>query len=178
MTQKLPVDCFEWGKPSKFTSDFIKDYDEKSSTVYVFDVDVDYPESLHDLHGDLPFLPEKIKINKIDKLIYNLYAKNNYVVHASLLKQALNHGLILIKVHRVISFNQEAWMKDYIITNIEERKKADSEFKKDFYKLMCNAVFGKSMEQVTNSSVKWGHLVPNGVGLFQILNHVKTIKNH
>ena len=73
-----------------------------------------------------------------------------YVVHVSLLKQALNHGLILKMVHRVTSFNQEAWMKDYIITNIEERKKADSEFKKDFYKLICNAVFGKSMEQVRN----------------------------
>ena len=56
-------------------------------------------------------------------------------------------------VHRVISFNQEAWMKDYIIANIEERKKADSEFKKDFYKLMCNPVFGKSMEQVRNHRV-------------------------
>ena len=67
-----------------------------------------------------------------------------------LLKQALNHGLILKKVNEVISFNQEAWMKDYIITKIEERKKADSDFKKEFYKLMCNAVFGKSMEQVRN----------------------------
>ena len=79
-----------------------------------------------------------------------IYDINNYVVHISLLKQALNHGLILKKVQRVISFNQEVWMKDYIITNIEERKNADNEFKKDFYKLMCNAVFGKSMEQVRN----------------------------
>ena len=91
-----------------------------------------------------------MKINKCDKLICNLYDKNDYVVHISLLKKALNHGLILKNVHRVISFNQEAWMKDYIITNIEERQKADSEFKKDFYKLMCNAGFGKSMEQVRN----------------------------
>ena len=91
-----------------------------------------------------------MKINNCDKLICNLYDENNCVFHISLLKQALNHGLILKKVHSVISFNQEAWMKDYIITNIEERKRADSEFKKDFYKLMCNAVFGKSMEQVRN----------------------------
>ena len=150
MTQKLPVDCFEWEKPSKFTSDFIKNDDEKSSTGYVFDVDIDYPKNLHDVYSDLPFLPQRMKINKCDKLICNLFDKNNYVVHISLLKQLLNHGLTFKKVRRVISFNQEAWMKDYIITNIEERKKADNEFKKDFYKLMCNAVFGKSMEQVRN----------------------------
>ena len=94
----------------------------------MFDVDIDYPKNLHDLHSDLPLLPQRMKINKCDKLICNLYDKNNYVVHISLLKQALNHGLILKKVHRVISFNQEDWMKDYIITNIEERKKTDSEF--------------------------------------------------
>ena len=72
------------------------------------------------------------------------------VVHIKLLKPALNHVLILKKVHRVISFNQEAWMKNYVINNIEDRKKADSDFKKDFYKLMCNAVFGQSIEQVKN----------------------------
>ena len=98
------------------------------STGYVFDVDIDYPKNLHDLHSDLPFLPQRMKINKCDKLICNLYDKNNYFVHISLLKQALNHCLIFKKVHRVISFNQVAWMKDYIITNIEERKKADNEF--------------------------------------------------
>ena len=89
---------------------------------------------MHDLHSDLPFLPQRIKINKCYKLICNLSDKNNYIVDIKLLKQALNHGLILKKVHRVISFNQKAWMKDYIINNIEERKKADSDFKKDFYK--------------------------------------------
>ena len=114
----------------------------------MFHVDIDYPKNLYDLHIDLPCLPQKMKINKCDKLICNLCDKNNYVVHIGLLKQALNHGLILKKVHKVISFNQEAWMKDYVITNIEERKKADSEFKKDSDKLMCNADFGKSMKQV------------------------------
>ena len=125
MTKKLPVDCFEWEKPSKVTSDFIKNYDEKASTGYVFDVDIDYPKNLHDLHSDLPFLPQRIKINKCDKLICNLYDKNNFVVHVSLLKQALNYGFIFKIFRRVISFNQEAWMKDYIISNIQERKKAD-----------------------------------------------------
>ena len=120
--RKLPVDCLEQEKPSKFTNDFIKNYDEKSSTGYVLDVDIDYPKNLFDLHSDLPFLPPKMKINKCDKLICNLYDKNNDVVHISLLKQALDHGLIFKKVNRVIRFNQEAWIKDYIITNIDEKK--------------------------------------------------------
>ena len=124
MTQKLPVDCFESEKPSKFTSDFIKNYDEKSITGYMFKLDIDYPKNLHDLHSDLPFLPQRMKINKCDKLIFDLFDKNNYVAHISLLKQALNHGLIFKKFRRVISFNQEAWMKNYINTSIEERKKS------------------------------------------------------
>ena len=132
MTQKLPVDCFEGEKPSKFTSGFIKSYDEKPSTGYVFYVDIDNPKNLYDLHSDLPFLPQKMKLNKCEKLICNLYDRNNYIVHISFLKKALNRGLILKKIHRVISFNQEDWMKDYIIANIGERKKPDIEFKKYF----------------------------------------------
>ena len=86
-----------------------------------------------------------MRINRCNKLICNLSDKNKYVVHIKSLKQALNHGLILKQVHRVISFHQEAWLKQYIINNTAERKKADSDFKKDFYKLMCNAVFEESM---------------------------------
>ena len=69
----------------------------------MFDVDIDYRKNLHDLYSDLPFSPQRMKINKCDKLICNLYDKNNYVVHISLLKQGLNDGLILKKAHRVIS---------------------------------------------------------------------------
>ena len=134
-------DCFQWEKKLlKFTSVFIKNYDEESDVGYILEVDLDYPKNLHDSHSDLPVLPQRMKINKCDKIIYNLYDKNNYVVHIKLLKPALNHVLILKKVQRVISFNQGAWMKNYIINNIEDRKKADSDFKKDFYKLMCNGV--------------------------------------
>ena len=73
MTQKLPVDCFEWEKPSKFTNDFIKNYDEKSSTDYVFDVDIDYPKNLHELYSDLPFLPQRMKINKCNIILYVIF---------------------------------------------------------------------------------------------------------
>ena len=74
--------------------------------------------------------------------------KKNYVVHIRALKQALNHGLILKKVHRVIQFNQEAWLRPYIDMNTELRTKAKNDFQKDFFKLMNNAVFGKTMENL------------------------------
>ena len=131
---------------SKFIKEFIKSYDEDSDKGYILEVDVSYPENVRDLHSDLPFLPERMKINKCTKLVCNLYDKKNYVVHIRSLKQALNHGLILKKVHRVIQFNQEAWLKPYIDMNTELRKTAKNDFEKDFFKLMNNAVFGKTME--------------------------------
>ena len=99
-------------------------------------------------HYHRPFLPEKRKINKIKKLTCNLSDKENYVVHIRSLKQALNHGLILKKVQREIQFNQEARLISYIDMNTELRKRARNDFEKDFYKLMNNAVFGKTMENV------------------------------
>ena len=95
----------------KFKEDFIKNYDEDSNKGYIFEADVEYPKNLHDLHGDLPFLTERMKINKCNTLVCNLYDKNNYAVHIRSLKQALDHGLILKKVYRAIQFNQEAWLK-------------------------------------------------------------------
>ena len=140
---------WKWEKNTlKFNEEFIKNYDEDSDKGYIFEVDVEYPKNLHDLHSDLPFLPERMKISKCNKLVYNLYDKNNYVVHIRSLKQALNHGLILKKVHRVIQFNQKAWLKEYTVMNTELRKQANNDFEKDFFKLMNNSVFGKTMENV------------------------------
>ena len=149
MSQKLPASGFKWEKNMlKFNEEFIKNYEEDSDKGYILEVDVKYPENLHDLHSDLPFLPEKMKIGKCKKLVCNLYDKKNCVVHIRSLKQALNHGLILKKVDRVIQFNQETWLKPYIDMNTKLRKKAKSEFEKDFFKLMNNVVFGKTMENV------------------------------
>ena len=100
------------------------------------------------MRGDISFLPKRMKINKCNKLSYNFYDKKNYVVHIRSLKQALDYGLILKKEHRVIKFNQEAWLKEYIDMNIQLRKEGKYNFEKDFFKLMNNAVFGKAMENV------------------------------
>ena len=98
------------------------------------------------LHSDLPFLPERMKINKCNKFVYN--DKENYVVHTRASKQALKHGLGLKKVHRVIQFNQEAWLGLQIRKNTDLRKQAKNDFEKDFFKLMSNAGFGKTMKNV------------------------------
>ena len=102
------------------------------------------------LHSDLAFLPEKMKINKRIKLVCTTQNKENYVGHIRALKQALNHGLKLTKLHRIIQFDQEAWLKLYIDMNTDLRKDAKNDFEKDFFKLMNNSVFGKTMENVRN----------------------------
>ena len=111
-------------------------------------MDVKYPKRLHELHSDLPFLSERMKVYKCKKLVCNLFNKKKYVVHINALKQALNHGLKLKKIHRVIEFNQEAWLKPYIDMNTELRKAAKNDFEKDLFKLMNNSVFGKTMENI------------------------------
>ena len=115
MIQPLPVDGFKFVKNvSKIDEHFIKNYDKDSDEGCILELDVEYPKNLHDLQSDLPFLLEKMKINKCNKLECNLHDKKISVVHIRSLKQALNHGLILKKVHRLIQFNPEAWLKPYI----------------------------------------------------------------
>ena len=98
MSQKLPVGGFKWKKNKlKFNEDIIKNYGEDSDKVYILEVDLDYPKEFHDLHSDFRFFVERMEINKYNKLLCNLYNKNNYVVHIISLKQALDHGLILKK---------------------------------------------------------------------------------
>ena len=149
MSQKLPVNNFGRIKDtSQFNEDFIKNYNEESDEGYFLEVDVQHPKKLQQLHNDLPFLPERMKIEKVKTLLTNLHDKNEYVIHIRNSKQAVNHGLILKKVHRVIKFNQNAWLKPYIDMNTTLGQKAKNNFEKDFFKLMNNAVFEKTMENV------------------------------
>ena len=151
MSEKLPVRDFKWlDNLSTFTEEFIKNYDENGDKGYILEVDVEYPEKLRSVHSDLPFLPERMKINKCEKLVCNIHNKENYIIHISSLKQALKHGLILSDAHKVIEFDQEAWLEPYIMMNTELRMQVKNDFEKDFFKLMNNAVFEKTMENVRN----------------------------
>ena len=149
MPQKLPVNGFKLVEDtSRINEEFIKNYNENNNKGYILEVDVKYPKKLHDLHSDLPFLPKRMKIDKCKKLVCNLQNKKKYIMHIKSLKQALDHGLKLKKVHRIIEFNQKAWLKPYIDMNSELRKLAKDDFEKDLFKLMNNAVFGKTMENI------------------------------
>ena len=115
---------------------------------YLLEADVAYPRELHDYHNDLPFICTKMKLNGVEKLVPNLYYKRKYVIHIKTLKQAINHGLVLEKIHRAMEFKQSAWMREYIDFNTRLRTAAKNDFEKDFYKLMNIAVFGKTMENI------------------------------
>ena len=128
----------------------IKNYDENNKYGALLEVDIEYPKELHILHRDLPFLAERKVINKTSKLITSFENKKEYVIHIAALKQALNHGLKLKKVHKVIKYRQVTWMKSYIDKNTKLRKESKNEFDKGFYKLMNNAVYGKTMENLRN----------------------------
>ena len=130
MSQPLPTGGFKWVNdvtPYEIAKCASKDY--------LLEVDVKYPNELQDLHNDLPFMCEKMKINKVEKLVFNLYDKKKYVIHIRALNQALKHGLILEKVHRVIEFNQSAWLKPYIDFKTELRTQAKNDFEKDSLRL-------------------------------------------
>ena len=149
MSQKLPVNNFEWTKDtSQFNEDFIKNYTEESDEGYFLGADVQYLAKLHELNNDLPFLPEGMNVEKLEKLVANLHDKNQYVIYIRNLKQTLNHGIVLKKVHRVTISNQNARRKPYIDMKTDLGKRAKNDFEKDFFKLMNNAVFGKTMENV------------------------------
>ena len=157
MSQPLPTGEFKWvdienlkggARELKKTIDMIVRNSNNREVGYVLEVDVKYPRELHDLHNDLPFMCEKIKVNGAEKLVPNLHDKKKYVIHVKALKQALDHGLVLERIHRVIQFKQSAWMKEYIDFNTRLRTVAKNDFEKDFYKLMNNSVFGKTMENI------------------------------
>ena len=149
MSQKLAVNGFKWVENlSQFKEEFIKNFGENSNKGYFLEVVVEYPKNLHNLHSDLPFLPGRKNIKKCNKLFCYFHDKKNYIVHKKAIKQALNHGLILKKVHRVIQFDQKERLKPCIDMNTELRKEEKNEFEKDFFKLMNNVVCGKTMENV------------------------------
>ena len=99
-------------KYSKKSIHFVKNYNEEIHQAYFFKVDVQYPEKFHDLHNDLPFLPEGMKIKKVEKLATNLHDKTEYLVHIRKLKQALNHRSVFKKAWLMMNnavFEKKIW---------------------------------------------------------------------
>ena len=131
MTQKLPNYGFKWINVDK--SSVLKLLEKKDTNQgFIFEVDLDYPSSLWKSHNDYPLAPERIKIDKVDKLICSFLPKKHYVLHYKNLKQYLEEGMILKKVHRGIKFVQSPWMEPYIRKNTDLRKEAKNAFEKDF----------------------------------------------
>ena len=155
MSQKLSVNNFEWIKDtSQFNEDSIRNYNQECDEGYFLEVDVECPEKLHEVFDDLPYLPERMKIEKVEKLLANLHVKTEYVIHIRNLKQVLNHGLILKKFHKVIKLSQNTWLKPYTDMNTDLRKKAKNDFEKDFFKLVNNATFGKNYDVRKHRDIK------------------------
>ena len=152
MSQALPFGGFRWLSEREILDLNIMNVDDDSPQGYVLEVDVHYPEELHDAHSDLPFLVENIvpptETAKLPKLIPNLNDKKKYIVHYRTLKQAINNGLMVMRTHRILKFNQSKWLKTYIDFNTNLRNCATSKFGKDLFKLIINAIFGKTMENV------------------------------
>ena len=146
MCQNLPVDTIGWVE--NFDRGIIDTYQSTDNTGYVLEVDLEYPDEIHDAHNDYPLAPEHQVINGYRKLAPNLNDKKNYILHIDNLQYYLQKGLKLIKIHRVASFRQEAWLKSYIEKNSKLRQAAKNDFEKDYYKLLNNAFYGKTMENV------------------------------
>ena len=152
MSQKLPIHSFNWLTDKEIKNLFkIQVVQFWERTPCILEVDLTYPEELHDLHNDYPLCPERVECDKgVKKLIPNLRHKKNYVVHYKTLMQYLNLGMELKKIHRGIRFIECDFLKPYIDMNTNLRTKAKNNFEKDFFKLMNNSVFGKTMENIRN----------------------------
>ncbi|XP_054723117.1 uncharacterized protein LOC129233064, partial [Uloborus diversus] len=171
MSQPLPYGELKWMYASLVTEDWIKAISPDSDMGYVLEVDLHYDEKLHTIHNSYPLCPESLKISEdmlsptakkimetthmvkfheSQKLVPNLRNKERYVIYNRNLQLYLSLGLQLKKVHKVLSFKQKAWLKPYIEFNTEKRKNAANSFEKDFFKLLNNSVYGKTMENLRN----------------------------
>ena len=168
MSQYLPTGNFKWLTKEQIKKTNLANYSEEHDEGLLLEVDLDYPQELHDLHNDYPLAPEKLKVNKnmlsdycqkisekfnissgqVHKLITTLGKKEKYVLHYRNLQLYLSLGLKLKKVHRVLQFNQSPWLKKYIDFNTNKRTLSKNDFEKNFFKLMNNSVFGKTVENL------------------------------
>ncbi|XP_068738984.1 uncharacterized protein [Montipora capricornis] len=168
MSQYLPTGGFKWLAKNQINQIDLAKYKENSNKGLILEVDLEYPKELHDLHNDYPLAAEKVKVNKdmlsnycqeiankfkvstglVHKLIPTLSNKEKCVLHYRNLQLYTDLGLKITKIHRVLKFNQSPWLKEYIDFNTQKRTNAKNAFEKDFFKLMNNSVFGKTMENI------------------------------
>lgn len=154
----LPVGDFRWltdeeiARVNEMLLEGISDYKNffklPQDKSIILEVDLDYPDTIHDLHSQFPFCAQHVVPENCTqrKLICNLENKERYVIHVKNLEQCLRHGLQLTKIHRVLEFTEQAWVKPYIELNTQLRAAAKNEFEKNFFKLLINAIFGKCLE--------------------------------
>ena len=167
MSQALPTGGFRWVTETAQLAHIIADHPADDPEGYILEVDLEYPQELHNAHNAYPLAPERMVVQKqwmseyqhglisdrggateVEKLVPNLCNKDRYVLHYRNLQLYLSLGLRLKKIHHALRFEQHPWMEPYIRMNTELRKKATSDFEKDLYKLMNNSVFGKTMENL------------------------------
>ena len=168
MSQYLPTSGFRWMTEKQISKLGVAKYNENSKKGLILEVDLEYPKELHNLHNDYPLAAERVCVNKemlseyckkiaakynistglVSKLVPTLKNKEKYVLHYRDLQLYTDLGLKVTKVHRILEFNQSPWLKKYIDFNTEKRKHAKNSFEKDFFKLMNNSVFGKTMENL------------------------------
>ena len=168
MYEYLPISDFRWLDLDEIDALDVVAVGADADTGYIIEVDLEYPHHLHDLHCDYPLASERLQVEVLDmlspysqhlcaelggggvstrKLVPNLRDKTHYVLHYHNLQQCLGLGMKLTAVHRVLAFTQSAWLEPYIHFNTEQRKKAANSFE-DFFKLLNNAIFGKTMENL------------------------------
>jgi hypothetical protein len=151
MSCKLPYGDFEWVNGDDLSLNDIMKYNEETDDIgYVLEVDLEYPQELHELHNDYPLACERYqpKGGNCYKLCGTFHDKKDYIVHIKNLQLYLKLGLRLKRINRAIKFSQSSWLKEWIDLNTNFRKVAKNDFEKDYFKLMNNAVFGKTMENV------------------------------
>ena len=209
MNQKLPQCDFEWLFEEEYENIDWKEIDTEGKVGYVLELDLHYPKELHDLHSDFPLAPNKCKIKNeqlsqyqlntienlkqygyrrtpTEKLMQTLDDKDNYVIHFKNLKLYLQLGLIIKKIHRVLKFTQNDFLKSYIEKNTILRQNSKNDFEKDLFKLMNNSVFGKSIQDqrkhlniklALNESQASKYLKKPNFTSFLILDEDKTLIN-
>jgi len=165
---ELPVGNFRFLTPDDIENFDATSIPDDSPTGYIVECDLSYPPPLHQSHSAYPLCPQHVVVERsmisptvvqmhqhagtkhapCTKLINDLNDKEHYVTHYKCLKFYLSQGMQLTKIHRIISFSQSAFMRPLIDYCNTQRQNAKTEFDSTLYKLLPNAVFGKTCENL------------------------------